>query len=139
MIIDATDLVAGRLASFAAKQAMMGNNVDIINSEKAIISGKKSNTFDQYLELMKKGTPVKGPFLSRMPHRLLKRMVRGMLPYKKPRGKDAYKKIMCYVGVPEKFEGKKAMTVEDAHVSKLPTLKYVDLKTLSRRLGAKIE
>ena len=139
IIIDATDLVLGRLATYAAKEALLGKEIRIINCEKAVISGKKKNVFDEYLHRMERGIPRKGPFVHRMPDKLVRRTVRGMIPYKKARGKEAYKKIFCYVGVPEEFKDKKAVTVEGANISKLPTLKSVDLKTLSKRLGAKIE
>ena len=139
IIIDASSLIVGRLATYAAKQALLGNQVRIINSEKAIISGKKENTFDDYLTRRKMGTHAKGPFIHRMPDRILRRVVRGMLPYKKPRGKEAFGRVLCYVGVPEEFKDKKAITIKDANMSKLPKLKYVDLRSVSKRLGAKIE
>ena len=36
--IDATNLILGRLASYAAKKAQLGENVDIINCEAAVIT-----------------------------------------------------------------------------------------------------
>ena len=139
VVIDATNSIVGRIATYAAKQALLGNQVRIINSEKAIISGKKENTFDDYLSRRAMGTHAKGPFIHRGPERLLRRAIRGMLPYKKPRGREAYQRVLCYVGVPEEFKDKKTVSIEKANMSKLPKLKYVDLKTVSKRLGAKIE
>jgi large subunit ribosomal protein L13 len=139
IIIDATDLILGRLASYAAKEALLGHEIIIINSEKAFISGKKSNVFEFYLHKMERGTPIKGPFLHRMPDKIVRRTIRGMLPWKHAKGKAIYRKVKCYVGVPEEFKDKKGITIESANVKKLPTLKYTDLLTLSKRLGAKIE
>jgi len=139
IIIDATNLIVGRLASYAAKSALQGRQVNIVNSEKAVISGTKKDVFDKYLNRRQRGTPAKGPFLSRLPDRILRRAVRGMLPYKKPRGREAYKRVMCYIGVPKEFENKKIISIEDANVAKLPNLKYINLLTLSKRLGAKLE
>ena len=139
IIIDASSLIVGRLATYAAKQALLGNQVRIINSEKAIISGRKENTFDDYLTRRAMGTHAKGPFIHRGPERLLRRVVRGMLPYKKPRGKEAFGRVLCYVGIPEEFKDKKFVTIKGANMSKLPKLKYVDLRSVSKRLGAKIE
>ena len=139
VIIDATNLIAGRLATYAAKQALLGNQVKIVNSEKAIISGKKENTFDDYLTRREMGTHAKGPFIHRGPERILRRVVRGMLPYKKPRGKEAFSRVLCYVGIPDEFKDKKTVSIKKANMSKLPKLKYVDLRTVSKRLGAKIE
>jgi large subunit ribosomal protein L13 len=139
IIIDATNLLIGRLATYAAKQALLGQEIRIINSEKAVISGKKQNIFDLYLNRLHRGTPRKGPFYSRLPEMLLRRTIRGMLPWKKPKGKIAYKKVFCYRGVPEEFKDKKAITIPEANVSKLPNLKFVDLNTISKRIGAKLE
>ena len=139
IIIDADNLIVGRLATYAAKEALLGEEVRIINSEKAVISGKKENVFKDFLRKREMGTPVKGPFIKRMPDRILRRAIRGMLPFKKPRGKEAYKRVFCYVGVPDEFKDKKFITIENAKVSKLPNLKYIDLNSISKRLGAKIE
>ncbi len=138
IIIDATNTILGRLASYAAKQALQGNKVVIVNCEKAYISGSKSNVFEDYLNRLERGTYKKGPFLHRMPDKIVRRAVRGMLPYKKATGREAYKRVICYVGVPEEYKNIKPVELKTIKVDKLPTLKYVDLLTLSRRLGAKI-
>ncbi len=139
IIIDATDLIAGRVATYAAKQALLGETVRVVNSEKAVISGRKKNVFEKYLKKRSMGTPRKGPFLHRKPEKLLRRIIRGMLPYKKPRGKEAYKRVLCYQGFPEEFKDMEIVRLETAHKSKLPNLKYVSLYDLSKRLGAKLE
>lgn len=139
IIIDATNLILGRMATYAARKALLGEDVRVINSEKAVIAGKKANVFDEYLHRIERGAPRSGPFLHRMPDKIVRRTIRGMIPFKKAKGKEVYRKIFCYVGVPEEFKDKKAVTIESANVSKLPSLKYVDLKTLSKRLGAKLE
>ena len=139
VIIEATDLIVGRLATYAAKQALLGNEVSVINSEKAVFSGRKENTFAAFQEKRTMGTPIKGPFIHRMPERILRRVVRGMIDYKKPRGKDAYQRVLCYVGVPREFEGKKTAIIEGASKSKLPNLKYITIYDISKRLGAKLE
>ena len=138
IIIDATDLILGRMATFAAKQALLGNEVRIINAEKAVISGKKENTLGIFLQRRERGIPLKGPYIHRKPEAIVRRTVRGMLPYKKPRGKEAYKRVLCYFGEPEEFKGK-AITIKEADRSKLPDLKYITIKDISRRLGAKVE
>jgi len=139
IVIDATNLIVGRIATYAAKQALLGNQIRIINSEKEIISGKRENTFDDFLTRRAMGTHARGPFIHRGPERILRRVVRGMLPYKKPRGKEAFSRVLCYVGIPEDFKDKKFITIKEANVSKLPKLKYTDLRSVSKRLGAKIE
>ncbi len=137
MLIDASGLIIGRLGTFAAKKALLGERVDIINCEKAVISGKKEDVFARYKQKRDRGVPKKGPFIHRMPDRFVRRIIRGMLPMAKPRGKEAYKKIICHIGVPEKFKGKAADTVPKANADKLLTLKKVKLGDVCKFLGAK--
>jgi large subunit ribosomal protein L13 len=139
IIIDATDLIVGRLATFMAKQSLLGNEIRVINSEKAVISGRKKIVFDNFLYWVERGTPRKGPFIHRSPERLLRRIVRGMLPYDKNRGQMAYKRVLCYMGIPDEFKDQKAITIEGANKSKLPDMKYVTLYDISKRIGAKLE
>ena len=46
MIIDATNIILGRLASFAAKHALLGETIEIINCENAVITGNKKRTLE---------------------------------------------------------------------------------------------
>ena len=48
MIIDATNLLVGRLATVVAKKALLGGKIDIVNAEKAIISGPKRLVINKY-------------------------------------------------------------------------------------------
>jgi large subunit ribosomal protein L13 len=139
IVIDASDLLLGRLASYAAKQALLGKTVRIINSENACISGKKNQILKNYNQKRQRGTHSTGPFFPRYPDQIIKRTIRGMIPFKKPRGRKAYKRIRCYIGIPDEFKDKKSITIENAKISKLSKLKYIKIKTLSKSLGAKID
>lgn len=139
IVIDATDLIIGRMASYIAKQLLLGETIHVVNCEKAVITGSKKQLISEYVRKREMGTPRKGPFFHRMPHKLVKRIIRGMLPYKRERGKDAFKRLRCYVRVPDALKNEKLVTVKEAHISKLPSLKYLDLKTISKTIGAKIE
>ena len=64
MIIDASGTMLGRLASYAAKQVLNGNEIVIVNAEKAVISGRKQriiNDFKQRLEFRTLGSQKKAP------------------------------------------------------------------------------
>jgi large subunit ribosomal protein L13 len=138
MIIDATNMILGRLLSFAAKQALLGEKVDIINCEKAVISGNKEDVFHKYwYRARDMGGPRKGPFMPRMPDRFVRKVVKGMLPLNINRGKEAYKRMMCYIGVPEDFKGKPTAKVPGADVSKLTTLKKVSIGDICKYIGGK--
>ncbi|TAL55726.1 MAG: 50S ribosomal protein L13, partial [Nanoarchaeota archaeon] len=47
-IIDAKDSVLGRVATFAAKKALLGDNVIVVNADKAYISGDKHKIILDY-------------------------------------------------------------------------------------------
>jgi large subunit ribosomal protein L13 len=139
MIIDATDLIMGRLASFVAKKALLVEKIDIVNCEKAIITGTRANILFEYKKRFDLGrNPYKGPFFPRASDRIVRRAIRGMLPYKQEKGKNAFKAVMCYVGIPEKLKGQKLETVERAGASKLKNYKYIKVGELSKHLGSKI-
>ncbi len=137
-VYDATDIILGRLAATAAKQSLLGETVNIVNCEKAVISGSKRTVLAKYKAQHDRGGPVKGPFTSRMPDRFVRRAIRGMLPYKQPRGKDAYDRVMCYLGVPEQFKKEKLISLNQSNKSKLPTLKSSYVGDVCRNLGGKL-
>ena len=112
------------MATFVAKQALLGNEVRIINSEKAVISGVKARTIADVHNAKNRGTPAKGPFITTMPDRYVRRVIRGMLPYKIAKGAEAYKRVLCYIGIPEEFKDQKTVDLDYANFSKLPTSKY---------------
>jgi len=137
MIIDASDLLLGRMATFVAKKALLGEKIDIINCEKAIISGNKNQVVRKYKQRQIKGNTFKGPFYPRKPNMFVRRTVRGMLPYKKEKGKKAYERVKCYIGIPGVFKDKKAETIENANIKKLSSLKYVQVEKVCKLIGAK--
>ena len=137
MIIDATDAIAGRLSTVVAKKAILGEKIDIINSEKALISGPAENTYAAWKQKFDRGIPSKGPFIRRRPDQLLRRIIRGMLPYKQGKGEKAYKNIICHIGVPEEFKGKEAITLKEAHIRRLSIDKYATLEEISKHLGGR--
>jgi len=104
MIINAEGQVLGRLSSFAAKKALLGEEVIVVNAEKAIVSGKRDAILKSELEKLNrrsKASPLRGPFHYKKPDRFLRKKIRGMLPWKKPRGREAFGRIMVYTGLPK--------------------------------------
>jgi large subunit ribosomal protein L13 len=134
VIIDANGLVLGRLSTHVAKRLLNGEEIAVVNSEKAIIIGKKNAIKEEYKVKREMGTYRKGPFMSRMPEMLVKRTIRGMIPYQSPHGRVAYKRLKCYIGMPKEFEGQPIQTVEDA---KKQPVDFMTIDELSRWLGAK--
>mgnify|MGYP001611946553 CR=1 FL=1 len=139
MIINAENLILGRLATYAAKQVLLGEEVIVVNCEKAIITGNRKFIINKFLEKIQRGNPFKGPFYPRRSDMIVRRAIRGMLPRKKPRGRLAYKNVICYLGIPESLKNEKIITLENASINKLKTLKYLQLKEISRILGKNSE
>lgn len=130
--IDGSNLIAGRLATYAAKQALLGDNIKIVNAQKVILTGKKEIILKKFQHRRSLGKPQKGPFFHRNPDRLLRRMIRGMVPYHQSKGKSAYQRVMCYVGVPDFFKDKKFETLSLAQLSKTKSVRYISLGELSK-------
>jgi large subunit ribosomal protein L13 len=136
IIINAENLVLGRMAAYAAKQALLGHTVDIVNSEKAIVTGSKKWVVGFYDQKYQRGAPLLGPYVPRAADRIVRRTVRGMLPYKKPKGREAFDRVMCYIGVPDEFkEGQ--VSVPGAEASKLPNLRYITVGQATKLIGAR--
>jgi|SRR3989338_3701413 len=137
-IYDAHNIILGRLCSAAAKDALLGEEVMVVNCESAVISGKKANLLAREMQKRKrKGYPLKSQTHSRLPDRFVRRCIRGMLPWKTARGREAYKHIKCYCGLPAPVQEKELVTLLKASVKKLPNLQYVKVGTLCAHLGGK--
>ena len=109
VVVDGSGLVLGRLASHAAKMALKGDEVIVLNCEKIIITGNRKNIEERFEKKRGRvGTAQKGPKHSRSVDKLVKRTIRGMLPnHRTGRGREALERIMCHVGVPKEFESAK--------------------------------
>lgn len=138
VLIDATNLILGRLASFAAKKALLGETIQIINCENAVVTGNKKTTLKMHKERLHRGSSTTGPFTRRRTDRFVKRVIRGMLPYNKENGKRAMKLIRCYVGVPESIKDQKPEQLKKANLSKLTVVKYITVKEICKTLGGKV-
>lgn len=135
-IIDGEGLILGRLASEVAKQLLKEKDkkIAIVNAEHVIISGSKETIFEEYKTRKDRGSKEKGPFFPTMPDRIVKRTIRGMLPYKRARGREALSRLRVYLGIPEEYEKVKREKVENANAERL-SRKYVTLGEVSEKLG----
>lgn len=136
-VIDADGLILGRLSTHVAKRLLSGEDIVIINAEKAVVSGDKVQLLEHYKHRRERGTRNHGPFFPRDADTILKRTVRGMLEYKKPSGRAAYRRLKVYVGVPKGLQAEKAETLESAKKPQLS--KYTTLAAISKELGSKRE
>ena len=135
-VYDATNQIVGRLASRVAKDLLNGEKVVVVNAEKAVLSGGKEKKLKEFRERLARGDPIKGPFYSKYPDAIFRRAVRGMLPWHKPKGREAFKRLRVYLGEPEEFKNVQKIRLKEADASKL-RIKYITLGDLSLLLGAK--
>ena len=132
MIVDGTNKVLGRLASFAAKKALEGEEIVILNCENIVVSSSKDFLLSHYKQKQERGHPYHGPFFPKLPDRIVRRTIRGMLPYKKERGAKAYKRIKCFMGIPEQYKTQKTETIITADAKKLTTLKFIRINDIAK-------
>ncbi|MBN2518542.1 MAG: 50S ribosomal protein L13 [Candidatus Altiarchaeota archaeon] len=147
IIIDASECSLGRLASYAAKEALKGNDVIIFNAEKALISGGRDEIFARRKKQYGAKSQVNpwryGPKRPKNPDRFLRRVIRGMLPWTTTRGKNAFKKVMVYMGKPEnEIRKKHNMEISKAKLADTSSLKrhydlFVTVGELCKFLGGK--
>ena len=137
IVVDATDHIAGRLASNVAKMLLNGKRVSIINCENIMISGNRSSIIKEYRDFLKIASiihPEHGPYHPRRPDTIMTRMIRGMLPRKKPSGKTAHSRLRAYIGTPKGLKGLKRRQFEKAKITR-PSANYVTMGNLGDTIG----
>lgn len=134
-VIDASGCVAGRVASLVAKELLKGKKIAVVNAEKALITGNTKFIMQAFKEKVERGDPYHGPFFPKTPDRILKRIIRGMVPYKKPKGREAMKRLRIYISVPDELK--------DAETKRLPGTggaqerKCITLEKIAKGVGGK--
>ena len=112
-VIDGENSVMGRVASYAAKEALGGEEVAVLNCDKVIITGNLDSIRRDFLEKRSRfGSSQKGPKHIKVSERIVKRAIRGMLPnFREGRGREAFKRIKCYNGIPPEFDKAKKIII----------------------------
>ncbi len=137
MIINAENLILGRLGSHVAKKSLLGEEIQIVNCKNAVIIGKKEAILRKYKQRQERTTPRKGPFIPKTPDKFVKRAIRGMLSYKKARGRAAFKRILCYSSIPESLKNKEITTIESFNVMQTENVNFIKVQDICRHLGGK--
>ncbi len=139
-VIDVKDLILGRFSSKVASRLLDGEDITIVNAKDVVVTGSKEDILEKYEERWNYKmlvNPRRGPFYPRGVNDIIRRTVRGMLPWKKSKGKEAFEKLTVYSEVPEEFEDVEIEKIECANSSKLSTLNYMTVGEISRYLGGK--
>jgi len=141
MIIDGKGLIMGRLASLVSKKLLNGEEIIVLNADKILISGNKEWAYAKYKQRIDRASisnPRKmGPKFPRRPEDIFRRAVRGMLPYRKTTGREAFKRLKVFVGMPIEYEESEIFYVEEASPKNIK--KSIELGKMSRLLGSKFE
>jgi large subunit ribosomal protein L13 len=138
LVVDARDCILGRVSSEVAQRAMDGERIAVVNAEQAIITGDEEDVLSVYRKRVEVGSD-QGPYYPRRPDRLFKRAIRGMIPYKTPRGREAFENVRTYVGNPyADDEDHEAEILEDTSLDRLSNIKFVTLGEISDQIGANV-
>ncbi len=133
-IIDADGLILGRMASMVAKRLLRGERIEIVNAERAVISGRRLMVIEEWKSRLGLGGAGKGPIHYRRPDLILRGVVRGMLPYRSAHGREAFKRLRVHIGVPKELENAERESLSEAHVSSLRG-RYVTLGEVAEQVG----
>jgi large subunit ribosomal protein L13 len=137
-VIDGQDAILGRLASIVAERIMDGEEIVVVNAEKVVVTGTKEVVFAKYKHRLELGdiTRRKGPFYPRRADLLFKRTVKGMIPRNTTTGRESYRNLHAFVGIPEEFSQAEKERPELA-MRKISG-KYTTLGAVSKYLGSNI-
>ena len=137
IVVDATDHIAGRLASHIAKLLLKGNRVSVVNCDKIMISGTRANIIKEYQVFLGVNSiihPKHSPRHPRRPDTIITRMIRGMLPRKKPSGKTAHSRLRAYIGAPKNLKAFEKIQFEKAKITK-SSANYTTMANLGETIG----
>jgi ribosomal protein L13, archaeal/eukaryotic len=134
VVVDARDCILGRVASEVATRAIAGDRVAVVNAERAVITGNEESTMSVYRKRADIGSDS-GPYYPKRPDGIMKRAVRGMVPYKTDRGREAFENVRVYVGNPFDGEG---TVVEGTSLDRLSNINFTSLGEVSEQLGANV-
>ena len=138
VVVDARDCILGRVASQVAERAMDGERVAVVNAEQAVITGRAEDVTAKFQKRRELGSD-RGPYYPQRPDGIFKRSIRGMIPHKKPRGREAFENVRVYVGNPYEGDGEReAEVLEDTSLDRLSNIKFVSLGDVSESIGANV-
>jgi large subunit ribosomal protein L13 len=136
-LIDGDRMILGRIASFVAKAAILGDNVAVVNCDKIVITGGRRSILEKQRSISKRrGKPNKGIFYERRPDYFVQKTIKRMFS-QNSRGQTAFKRVKCYISTPEKYKDLNAELVKHADIKKIPNLKYITIGEICKTMGGK--
>ncbi|AKH97942.1 50S ribosomal protein L13 [Halanaeroarchaeum sulfurireducens] len=134
VVIDARDCVMGRVATNVAERALEGDRVAVVRAEDAVITGSRDDILEKYQKRAELGSD-RGPAYPKRPDRIFKRAIRGMLPYKSKRGREAFSNVRVYVDNPFDEDGE---LLDGTSIDRLSNTRFVTLGEVADHLGANV-
>ena len=139
IVVDGTNCISGRLCSKVSKLLLQGNRVSVVNSEKVMVSGNKYEVIESYkdkLEVSSVTNPIHGPFHPRRPDTIITKMIRGMVPKRKPSGMQAFKRLRVKIGITDELKNSTMQTFDDAKITKQQSF-YISMGDVAKQIGWK--
>jgi len=117
IVVDGRGHLLGRLCSIVAKELLSGQKVVIVRCNEMCISGSLVRNRVKYAQFRNKRmntNPSRGPFHYKAPCMMVWRSLRGMLPHKSKRGKEALARLKTFDGIPEPYDKMKRKVIPAA-------------------------
>ncbi|MFC6953108.1 50S ribosomal protein L13 [Halorubellus litoreus] len=135
VVVDARNCILGRVASQVAERSLDGESIAVVNAEDAVITGNEDDIMSTYRKRAEIGSD-QGPATIKRPDRIFKRSIRGMLPHKSDRGREAFSNVRVYVGNP--FDDDDGEVLDGTSLDRLSNIKFLQLSEVSEQLGANV-
>lgn len=135
LVVDARDCIVGRVASQVAQRALADERIAVVHAEDAVITGRKEEILERYRQRDALGSD-RGPAYPKRPDGILKRAIRGMLPHKRQRGREALANVRVYVGNP--YDEQEAVILDDTSLDRVSNIRFLHLGEISDQLGANV-
>jgi len=119
-----------------AKRLLEGERIEIVNAEGAVVSGKRLMVIKDWKEFLEIGGHGRGPIHWRKPNTIVRRTIRGMIPYRKARGREAFRRLRVHIGIPDELANVDKESIPEAHVSRLGN-RYVTVGEIAENIGWK--
>jgi len=133
-VVDGRGCILGRVASIVADRALEGETIAVVNAEGMIVTGREEDVVARF----KKRTELqsdRGPYYPKRPDEIAKRSIRGMVPHKRPRGRQAFERVRVYLDNPFDEEPE---VLEGTSLDRLSNTRFVELGEVSAQLGATV-
>jgi len=135
VVIDAADQVLGRMSSLVARRLLRGEEIILVNAQKALITGRRAQILEEYHHRRDIGSQRRGPYYPRTPANIVRRTIRGMLPYQQAKGREALKRLRVFPDIPKEYAG--ATMVRFKEASEITTPRVISVAQISSLLGSR--